>query len=457
MEVEEAILKTTEYLLVLVQPDSRKILVLDSSESCRLPRVRIPQQTRPAEQLRKGSKAAWGLDVLILDFFPSQDASPGGAVAELLGPNPSDELRLVESESIGIDELSEQQCALIGNVLAGETKSPFSQLGWIDEAVAWLEAATQRKLLSKSSIHQLNAGGAFSLIRLQTEDGQCYWLKATGEPNAHELSITFLLSELCGEYLPELISSRPSWNAWLALEGATQITELPTDPFKLSRLLEDAVEAMANLQMRTVGHRSELLNAGAFDQGIQIFQKHSAALFDYLEEAMSLQTSTKVPRLNRSRLQEIRTIFEEICRRMEALQLPETIVHGDLNYGNILNGCGHCQFIDWCEAYLGNPLIPLQHLLLLNRVENLKQRQFINQALQQRYRYAWRKAFDPARFDAGFVYMPSLAIASSLLGRGDWLASPNRGDPRRQSYARRLARHMDRAVSAPELLEAICR
>jgi hypothetical protein len=457
MAIEEAALETTEYRLMLVQADSRKVLVLDGNEGRCLPRVRIPQQTRPAEQLRKASRAAWGLDIFILDFFLSDDASPHGAVAELLGPNPNTDLSPVEWESVGIDGLSEQQRAHLAQVLAGETKSPFSRPGWIDEAVTWLESASHRKLFSRNSIHQLNAGGKFSLIRFQMEDGRFYWLKATGEPNAHELSITFLLSELCGEYLPELISSRPSWNAWLASEGATPVTELPTDPFEVFQLLEDAVESMANLQIRTAGRRSELLNAGAFDQGTQIFQKHSAALFDYLEEAMSLQTSTKAPRLKRSRLQEIRTIFEEVCHRMENLELPETIVHGDLNYGNILNRSGHCQFIDWCEAYVGNPLITLQHLLLLNKVENLNQRQLINQALQQRYRDAWSKVVDPTRFDAGFVYMPSLAIASSLLGRGDWLTSPRRNDPRHQSYVRCLARHMDRAVSAPELLEAICR
>jgi len=52
--------------------------------------------------------------------------------------------------------------------------------------------------------------------------------------------------------------------------------------------------------------------------------------------------------------------------------------------------------------------------------------------------------------------MPILAAASTLYGRGDWLHSPRRNDPRRQSYARSLARHMDRAAREPRLLEALC-
>ena len=52
--------------------------------------------------------------------------------------------------------------------------------------------------------------------------------------------------------------------------------------------------------------------------------------------------------------------------------------------------------------------------------------------------------------------MPILAAASTLYGRGDWLTSPRRDDQCRQSYARSLARHMDRAAREPSLVEALC-
>jgi len=107
-------------------------------------------------------------------------------------------------------------------------------------------------------------------------------------------------------------------------------------------------------------------------QPLQSGGRHDSSRFlrDYLEEAMSLQTSTKAPLLEKKRIQEIRTIFEAVCQRVEHLGICETIVHGDMNRGNILTGVGHGQFIDWSEAYLGNPLISLQHLLLLNKVES---------------------------------------------------------------------------------------
>jgi Phosphotransferase enzyme family len=455
MPVQETIVEATEYRLVLVLPESRKILAIGGVDGYRLPSISIPQRTRPAEQLREAIHTAWKLSVLILDFF---HGSPFCAVAEVLVPSQSTDLKAVSFEQLQTPELSERQLTQIASILAGDSQvgSPFARVGWIEEATKWLEAETGRKLSSKRDIEQYNAGGGFALVRFHMEDNRDYWLKATGDPNAHELSITTFLSKLCGRYLPELISSKPEWNAWLMSGEATCVTEIPTAPSQLFTLLEDAVECMAKLQIKTQGHNLDLISAGAFDQSIEVFRKHSEALFDYLGEAMDLQTSTKVPRLTRTRLQEMRTIFDGVCSYMEDLDLPETIVHGDINRGNILIGCGHCQFIDWAEAYVGNPLICLQHLLLLNKVEDPGLQTFSNRALRDKYRTIWLESCDADALDQGFAYMPLIAVVSTLYGRGDWLTSERRNDPQRQSYTRSLTRHMDRIAREPELLGAPC-
>ena len=127
-----------------------------------------------------------------------------------------------------------------------------------------------------------------------------------------------------------------------------------------------------------------------------------------------------------------------------------------MNHGNILVNARHCQFIDWSEAYVGNPLITLQHLLLLNRLEDDDRRASVNSLLKQKYLDAWVSRCNPDALRKGFTYMPILALASTLYGRGDWLNSPRRNDPHRLSYTRSLARHMDRAIHEPSLLEVLC-
>jgi hypothetical protein len=446
MSVQEIIVETVEYRLILLLPESRKILAISDVDGYRLPSVTIPQWTRPAQQLQEAVLGAWGLPILILDLF-FQDSSHC-AVAEALAPAESRGLKPVLFEQIQTSELPEAQRAQISSLLAGNLTaiSPLSHLGWIDQAIAWVEAETGRKLSSKRYIEQYNAGGGFSLIRFCMEDGRKYWLKATAEPNAHEPSITAFLSKLCGSYLPEFVSSKPEWNAWLMSGDATCVKAIPSDPLELFPLLEDAVESMAKLQMKTLGYNLDLLSVGAFDQGLLAFQRHSTELFDYIEEAMSLQVSTKVPRLEKKRIKEIHAIFEDVCSYMEELDLPDTIVHGDLNRGNILIGHGHCQFIDWCEANVANPLISLQHLLLFNKVEGSETRHQINLLLKQRYLDIWAASYNPDTLARGFVLMPILAAASALYGRGDWFTSHRQHALRLHGYARTLARCMDRAA-----------
>jgi hypothetical protein len=448
------VFETLEYRVVLVDPASRLILALDSLDGNRLLRVKIPPCTRAAQQLRRAIRTAWKLEVLILDFPLTEGGSVSCAVAEVLGPNMTSGLKAIALDQLPHSELSASERTDVQAVLTDAMESPVSRIGWIKAAIVWTEDVVGRKV-SPYDIEQLNGGGGFALVRFRTEDGAHYWLKATGKPQQHEYPVTALLSRLCEEHLPCFLSSRPDWNAWLMSAEIPALTSLPEEPFELSRVLGNVVESMANLQTRTLGWAARLLQAGAVDQRFDVLVDRSELLFSYLEEAMRLQTSTKAPRIDKKRLQELRRILEHICERMHNLDLPCSIVHGDMSMHNILLGVGCCQFIDWCEAYVGNPLITLQHLLLLNQVSNHALKASIDGVLKARYRTAMTAACEPTAIDAAFVYMPFLAAVSALYGRIQWLTTAQRDDPRRQAYARCLARHMHRAADDPQLLEAL--
>jgi hypothetical protein len=458
MPTGEMLVETVEYLVALVLPESRKVLAIRGLDGYRLPTVDIATWSRPAEQLQQAIRAKWGISGIVLDFLHPLDPPQACVVVEVLLGHEASELCPIPMNELHSGALDEQRCEQLMSLLAGSRRSgsALSQIGWIDEAILWLESETGTEVSSKRTIDQYNAGDGFSLVRFHTRDGRDYWMKATGIPNAHEPEITRVLSDLCGDYLPEFISSKPEWNAWLMGGEGTALAEWPQEPFQLFTLLESAVESMAQLQLRTQGHGLTLLSAGAFDHGMQSFLRRAPEVFEYLQESMSLQTSTRAHKLSKTRLLEMRAIFDQTCERMESLGVGESIVHGDLNTGNILTGTGHCQFIDWCEAYLGNPLVSLQHLLLLNRVGSEELRSFINEILKNRYLDVWAGCCDPEQLREGFVYAPMLAIASTLYGRGDWLDSPLRHDSRRRSCARSLARYMDRASREPAFVEALC-
>jgi Phosphotransferase enzyme family len=457
MASQEKFIEELTYRLILMLPGSRKILILETGNSHCFPSVRILKGTRIARELQRAVQETWELDVIVLDL-PKPVGSDDilYAVAEVRSSKRPFALRAIDIAELKGVGLNKKLRGRLVSVSEGDAfpESFFSRIGWIDQSIDWVETETGKRTSSKSQVEQYNTGENFSLVRFRMEDESEYWLKATGEPNTHELAVTCLLSRLAEGYLPRVISTRPAWNAWLMSGAIAPEKERQTDPFQL---LGNAVESMAALQFKTVGHRSILLAVGAFDQSMPVFQKHSEALFDFLEEAMLSHLPTKAARLDVFRLREVRRIFEDTSRRMEDLDLPQTIVHGDMNRENILTGSGQCQFLDWCEAYVGCPFITLQHLLLLNQdgSEGWAPR---DAALKDRYKRVWLRVCNEAAINKGFVYMQLLAIASTLYGRCNWFATSARENSGRQVYARNLVRHLDRAARSPELLDALrCR
>lgn len=445
---------TNEYRILLVDAASRGLCVVERGGEYRLIRVVVAQRTRLARALQKTLRNVWGLAVLIVDILATEDSKSPCAVAELLHGEFPAEFKRIPPERLSSEELSEQERASLLAMLNGDTKSPVGGIGWIDEAIAWVETATGRRVSSKSDVEQYNTGGGFTLVRLRMERGCDSWLKATGVPNTHERRVTSLLSKLCGSYVPQVMAERPAWNAWLMCNDGDGIAALPREAPAVERLLEGVVGSLAELQMRTVGAELNLLEAGALDHRTRILRTETEALFAYIDEAMGLQTSTRVTRIETKRLRELQNLFEDACGYVEDLSLPDTVLHGDMNLSNILVADERCVFVDWCEAYVGNPLVTFEHLLLLNQIEDPTQKASCDQRLRETYRAAMSKMCDRRAVAAGFAYMPLLAAGSTILGRRGWLRTPERNDPHRAAYVRAVARHMDRVGRESVLLEA---
>jgi hypothetical protein len=452
----EANLDVIEYRVVLIDPASRRVLVLTEGPVFRLLRVSIPARARVARQLQRELLRKWGIGLVILDFLSIGEDDTPCVVAELLTTGPSAHFLTASADQIPNNELSDQERMYLLRVLGNDVASPFSRIGWMEEAIAWVEGTTGRQLCTKDNIEQHNAGGSFTLLHLLMEDGSKYWLKATGHPNGHERQVTRSLSELCPPCLPRIVAEKPEWNAWLMTGDAWGLTSLPTKPDDLVRLLGQAVRSLAELQIKTIGAESLLIGAGAFDQRLDVIRANANMLFNYISEAMSLQTSTKVSRIGAARLQEMQALLEKVCDRIERLGVPSTILHGDMNLGNLVFIEDRCQFIDWSEGYVGHPFVTLQHLLLLSPAENIVINPWADDALKEVYRGTMSTVCDPRHLAEAFMYMAFLAAVSALYGRGNWIRGDLQNDSRHLGYQRSIARHMDRVAREPAFLEALC-
>jgi hypothetical protein len=435
---------TQEYRVVLVQPELHGVLALASTGIFRLPRVRIPSMTRPARELQKAIKATWGITAFILGTCVAPDGASPCAVAELRSRQVSSDFEEVALDRIMSSELTSEERHDCQFLFEGKSALPVSRMGWIDDAIDWVASVTGRRFSAENDVEQLNAGGGFVLLRLCSDDGKSYWLKATGVSNMHELSITSCLSNLYPEFLPKLVAIRNDWNAWLTEDAGEPLSTPPADA-----VFTQAIRSFAFLQTRTIGTVDVLLAAGAFDQRIPVLRRDLGDVVVFLIDAMARQTSAKVAPLSRHRVLDLGEILGDALCQLEALVIPDALIHNDLNLGNILHDGTRCVFTDWSEAAVGNPFLSLERFRLLNRDAEGEPRRV--------YGEVWGEYLSQASIEHACRLATLLSIFAYLYGRGDWLKDTSKVTPQFESYARSLARHMDRAAQNPELREALCR
>lgn len=444
MGTEAAASGTQEYRVVLIQPESHGALALAAGGSFRLPRVSIPAMSRPARQLQKAIKATWGISAFMLDTCVATHGVSPCVVAEVHSPQLSSDLEEVALDRIVSSELSNEEHHECQLLLQSGSRNPLARIGWIDEVLGWVASITGRGFSTKNEIEQLNAGRGFALLRFRSDDGGGYWLKATSAPNTHELSTTSCLSGLCPEFLPKLIAMKKEWNAWLMEDAGEPLCDSPGE-----LEIAGAVRSFATLQVRTVDAVDDLLATGAFDQRLPLLRRHLDEVIAFLIDAMARQTSTKVAPLRSNRVKELGMIVRDALCQLEVLGIPDALVHNDLNRGNILHHDMHFAFIDWSEAAVGVPFFSLERFRLLNRDAEGE--------LRRVYGEVWREYVSQANVNRACQLAPLLSIFAYLYGRGDWLKDAGRVSPQFESYARSLARHMDRAAQDRSLQEVLCR
>ena len=184
-----------------------------------------------------------------------------------------------------------------------------------------------------------------------------------------------------------------------------------------------------------------------------VFRAHLPQLVQYLDRVMERQTSTKILPIKPERLGEISDLLRAACDALPTT-VPDTLIHNDMNGGNILFDGTRAVFTDWAEASIGNPLFTFHHLRALALRED--HTHTWTHQLTAAYKRPWRGLLAEPDVDRALVLSEPLAIVSYLYGRDPSFSSGYRCDASCESYARSLARHIDRAVQSPKFMSALC-
>jgi len=444
------------YQLAFVLPDSRQALGLASPRGAEFPAINIPLWDRPVQRLTERIHARWRIRTIVLDILASPTAEIPCAVIEVQSRGwdfGRAGFSALPKAGTSIPSLSDSQRETLAAILSDDdsNREPLARIGWVQRAQQWIEeSVTDHREEFSENVFHVNGCAPFALVRFETRKGSSYWLKATGWPNTHELSVTRMLTERFPSFLPSLVATRQDWNAWVTADAGPTLRDSPTLP-----MIERVVASLASLQKQSTSQIGSLSASGCFDCTIPELEAHVDELVDYLDEAMQLQTSTRVERLDGQQLNKLRSLLRNACCRMRELDIPDSLVLGDINPGNILFDGTSFSFIDWAEASIGNPFVNFEHLVNHIRQLNQQDRDWAP-LLRESFKQQWLDMLTESKIEDAFALAPVLAIATCLHGRGAWLRSPRRNEASFQAFARSLARRMYHTALSPGCKEALC-
>ena len=140
---------------------------------------------------------------------------------------------------------------------------------------------------------------------------------------------------------------------------------------------------------------------------------------------------------------------------LEARGIPETLGHLDLNPGNIIVSLHRCVFLDWAEAYVGNPFFSLQYLL-----EHLRRTSGTGSAVEAKliesYSARWEQLIPSDAIKEAMVLGPLLAAFAYAAGSNAWADEQRLKDPGTAGYLRSLTRRMNREAHALADRRSLC-
>jgi hypothetical protein len=453
------------YRAIVLGRGGNELLLKPAGEGFLLLSVEIPRWQRLAENMTVAIRNEWGQEAICL-FNPDVSApvtAPNDhnyQVMECSGPaRPHPGAEWVHVSSLSertfadpADQVAVQRSLAECDRDAGAAAlGPFARLGWFRELQGWIEEVIgPLGFHLAGSFSQLNASPSFSLVRFETS-GPAVWFKAVGNPNLREFPITLALARLLPHHLPSILAARPEWNGWLALEvEGTNLGETQD-----AHHWKTAASALARLQIESIGRFGTLVDSGARDLRASALLKLVRPFLDAMGQLMEKQTKVSPRVLSRSELVLLGEQIEEALSLSTDFGIPDALGHLDFNPGNVIVSEGHSVFLDWAEAYVGNPLFSFQYL-----VEHFRRMAGVNvtaeSALTSAYAEEWQSLVSPENLAGALAFAPMLAVFAYAAVNDTWSDGARLRDPKLAGYLRSLTRRMHREANRLRDRSALC-
>lgn len=443
-------LETETFKVIVSRNVNSEILVIPDGNSFVLPAVPVPKWSRVTPHISEGMLGLSGMRTISL-FYPELQvmdeissryivAEPTDSYREPIGCRWISRDKLWKSLSCSEEAQSVENALVAGDVYNARTShGNFARSGWFHELISWVQKHLDSYgLTTTGEFRQLNCGPTFSLVRLETT-GPAVWFKAVGKPNIREFPIATTLANYFPGYVPTLIATRPSWNAWLTFEADGSVLDEESD----IATWRVTARTLAQLQIESRKRVPALLDAGCRMIRTTVLLDHIDSFVEVMARLMAKQTKLSPPPLTAGALHTLAADLKEACIFLAELNLPDTLGHMDFNPGNVIGSPTGCVFLDWAEAYIGHPFYTFEYLReQLHRMH--PDRKAWQSEVTSCYLDPWSSFGSTNEAARALEVTPLVAVLAYALSSNAWQDSERLENPKTAPYFRSLVRRMHR-------------
>jgi hypothetical protein len=231
---------------------------------------------------------------------------------------------------------------------------------WRAEASEWIRSTlAERSMQVRGEIEQPHIRPWSTVMRVPTDRGTLFF-KASASYLAHEAAVTEYLTDFRPELFPELYGiDRRGW--MLMADAGVPLRQYVRSEKTFARW--DAIMPLfAQLQKDLAAQIGDLLALGMMDRRLEILPQLFEGLLSN-EPAMMIGLEDGLTAEQYKQLKRSAPGFREMCERLRAAGIPESIHHDDFHDANIFLRDGRVLFTDWAESAVTHPFLSLAVML----------------------------------------------------------------------------------------------
>lgn len=217
-------------------------------------------------------------------------------------------------------------------------RPPWQRPGWLRGVAAGVDGELARLGLTRTgALRQVRHTTITGMLRIPTERGGL-WLKSGLPIFSHEGPVTRWLGGVAAGSVPTVLVCTADW--WISAEF----------PAEAIAPRGDFLAVLADLQIRSIRHVAELRALGCPDRPLGTLPVAVGLIAD---------RSDLIGVDRARRLRALGPRLAALCEQVDALGVPPTLVHGDLNPENVRWVGDRWLLFDWTDSCITHPFIDL--------------------------------------------------------------------------------------------------